>query len=99
MIHRLGLSHALGSQKRFVVRADRQQYQPDQKALITVEAFDGNSTLANDLAYQILRDLEGLSAFRTARTLLLSRLLTGLNPVATRLGSDCVMVCSLVLDH
>jgi len=42
MIHRLGLSHALGSQKRFVVRADRQQYQPDQKALITVEAFDEN---------------------------------------------------------
>lgn len=42
MIHRLGLSHALGSQKRFVVRADRQQYQPDQTALITVEAFDEN---------------------------------------------------------
>lgn len=42
MIHRLGLSHALGSQKRFVVRADRQQYQPDQTALITVEAYDEN---------------------------------------------------------
>lgn len=42
LIHRLGLSHALGSQKRFVVRADRQQYQPDESALITVEAFDEN---------------------------------------------------------
>lgn len=42
MIHRLGLSHALGSQKRFVVRTDRQQYQPDEKALLTVEAYDAN---------------------------------------------------------
>jgi hypothetical protein len=42
MIHRLGLSHALGSQKRFVVRTDRQQYQPDDKVLLTVEAFDAN---------------------------------------------------------
>lgn len=42
MIHRLGLSHALGSQKRFVVRTDRQQYQPDEKVLLTVEAYDAN---------------------------------------------------------
>jgi hypothetical protein len=42
MIHRLGLSHALGSRKRFVVRTDRQQYQPDDKVLLTVEAFDAN---------------------------------------------------------
>lgn len=42
MIHRLGLSHALGSQKRFVVRTDRQQYQPDDKVLLTVEAYDAN---------------------------------------------------------
>ncbi|MFN0052045.1 MAG: hypothetical protein ACKV0T_07635 [Planctomycetales bacterium] len=42
MIHRLGLSHALGSQKRFVVRTDRQHYQPDDKVLLTVEAFDAN---------------------------------------------------------
>ncbi|MBI3860891.1 MAG: VWA domain-containing protein [Planctomycetia bacterium] len=42
MIHRLGLSHALGSQKRFVVRADRQQYQPDDKVLVSVEAYDAN---------------------------------------------------------
>lgn len=42
LIHRLGLSHALGSQKRFVVRTDRQQYQPDEQVLVTVEAFDEN---------------------------------------------------------
>lgn len=42
MIHRLGLSHALGSQKRFVARTDRQQYQPDDKVLLTVEAFNAN---------------------------------------------------------
>jgi hypothetical protein len=40
LIHRLGLSHALGLQKRFVVRTDRQQYQPDDTVLLTVEAYD-----------------------------------------------------------
>jgi hypothetical protein len=40
MIHRLGLSHALGSQKRFVVNTDRQQYQSDDKVLVTVEAYN-----------------------------------------------------------
>ncbi len=42
MIHRLGLSHALGNQKRFVVRTDRQQYQVDDKVIVTVEAYDAN---------------------------------------------------------
>ena len=42
MIHRLGLSHALGDQKRFVVRTDRQQYQADEKVVVTVEAYDAN---------------------------------------------------------
>jgi hypothetical protein len=42
MIHRLGLSHALGSQKRFVVRTDRQKYQPDDKVVVTVEAYNAN---------------------------------------------------------
>jgi hypothetical protein len=42
MIHRLGLSHALGSQKRFVVRTDRQQYQADDKVTLTAEAYDAN---------------------------------------------------------
>ena len=42
MIHRLGLSHALGSQKRFVVRTDRRHYQADDQVLLTVEAYDDN---------------------------------------------------------
>lgn len=42
MIHRLGLSHALGDQKRFVVSTDRQQYKADEKVILTVEAYDSN---------------------------------------------------------
>ena len=42
MILRLGLSHALGNQKRFVVRTDRQKYQPDEKVLVSVEAYTAN---------------------------------------------------------
>jgi hypothetical protein len=42
MIHRLGLSHVLGSQKRFVVRSDRPNYQVDDKVTLTVEAYDAN---------------------------------------------------------
>ncbi len=49
MIHRLGLSHVLGSQKRFVVRTDRPQYQVDDKVTLTVEAYDANfEPLAED---------------------------------------------------
>lgn len=40
LIKRLGLSHALGQQKRFVVRTDRKEYQADDKLLLTVEAYD-----------------------------------------------------------
>ncbi len=40
MIKRLGLSHALGQQKRFVTRTDRKEYQADDKVLLTVEAYD-----------------------------------------------------------
>jgi len=42
MIHRLGLSHALGSQKRFVVRTDAPRYQSDDTVVVTVEAYDAN---------------------------------------------------------
>lgn len=42
MIHRLGLSHAIGAQKRFVVRTDRDQYQADEQVTVTVEAYDAN---------------------------------------------------------
>jgi hypothetical protein len=40
MIHRLALSHALGTQKRFVVRTDRRRYQAEDQVLVTVEAYD-----------------------------------------------------------
>lgn len=40
LIHRLGLSHALGSHKRFVVRTDKPQYRADDQVLVTVEAYD-----------------------------------------------------------
>ena len=40
LIYRLGMSHALGSEKRFVVRTDRQQYRSEQKVTLTVEAYD-----------------------------------------------------------
>ncbi|MBN2473237.1 MAG: VWA domain-containing protein [Pirellulales bacterium] len=42
MIHRLGLSHALGSQKRFVVQTDRRRYQADDQVLLTVEACNAD---------------------------------------------------------
>lgn len=40
MIHRLALRHALGQEKRFVVRTDRQHYRPEEQVLVTVEAYD-----------------------------------------------------------
>lgn len=42
LIHRLGLSHAIGAQKRFVVRTDRQQYHADERVTVTVEAYNAN---------------------------------------------------------
>jgi hypothetical protein len=42
LIHRLGLSHAPGAQKRFIVRTDRPRYQPDEQAVLTVEAYDSD---------------------------------------------------------
>ncbi|MDX1965491.1 MAG: hypothetical protein SFX18_20260 [Pirellulales bacterium] len=49
MIHRLGLSHAIGSQKRFVVRTDRDTYQAEEQVTVTVEAYDANyEPLASD---------------------------------------------------
>ncbi|MGC4004093.1 MAG: hypothetical protein QM811_13620 [Pirellulales bacterium] len=42
LIHRLGLSHAIGAQKRFVVRTDRDQYLADEVVTATVEAYNEN---------------------------------------------------------
>jgi hypothetical protein len=51
MIHRLGLSHTLGSRKRFVVRTDAQHYRADDTVIATVEAYDANfePLVQNDL--------------------------------------------------
>ena len=40
LIHRLGLSHALGSHKRFVVQTDKSEYRLNDQATITIEAYD-----------------------------------------------------------
>jgi hypothetical protein len=42
LIYRLGMSHALGPEKRFVTRLDQQQYRSDDKVTLTVEAYDEN---------------------------------------------------------
>jgi hypothetical protein len=42
LIYRLGMSHALGVEKRFVVRTDRQQYRVEDRVALTVEAYDEN---------------------------------------------------------
>jgi hypothetical protein len=36
------MGHALGAEKRFVVRTDRQQYRAEEKATLTVEAYNEN---------------------------------------------------------
>jgi hypothetical protein len=42
LIYRLGMSHALGAEKRFVARVDQQQYRAEEKVALTVEAYDEN---------------------------------------------------------
>ncbi|MEQ8790653.1 MAG: hypothetical protein RIC55_30425 [Pirellulaceae bacterium] len=42
LIYRLGMSHALGQEKRFVVRTDRQDYRAEETVTLTVEAYDEN---------------------------------------------------------
>ncbi len=48
LIYRLGMSHALGFDKRFVVRLDQEQYRTEEKALLSVEAYDQNYDLLSD---------------------------------------------------
>jgi hypothetical protein len=42
MIYRLGMSHALGTAKRFVPRVDRQVFRVEDKVTLTVEVYDEN---------------------------------------------------------
>jgi hypothetical protein len=49
LIYRLGMSHALGADKRFVARLDQPQYRAEDKVTLTVEAYDENyEPLAED---------------------------------------------------
>jgi hypothetical protein len=83
MIERLALNHALGGEKRFVVRTDRRNYQVDDTATITVEAFNANfePLSENDLVNQklqgeLLMPVEGSEA-RSSQTLNLAQLRKG----------------------
>ncbi|MCA9174301.1 MAG: hypothetical protein KDB14_07415 [Planctomycetales bacterium] len=42
LIYRLGMSHALGADKRFRVAINGQQFRPDDEVTLTVEAYDEN---------------------------------------------------------
>jgi hypothetical protein len=42
LIYRLGMSHALGAEKRFVARTDRQEYRVEDRVTVTVEAYNEN---------------------------------------------------------
>lgn len=42
LIYRLGMSHALGDDKRFVVRTDRTSYRTEEVVTLTVDAFDSD---------------------------------------------------------
>ncbi|NQT41335.1 MAG: hypothetical protein HQ581_27855 [Planctomycetes bacterium] len=60
MIHRLGLSHALGSQKRFVPRTDRLSYRAEDDVILTVDAYDENYKALTDA--ELTRILEAAGA-------------------------------------
>src|SRR5439155_17925262 len=42
LIYRLGMSHALGFDKRFAVRLDQEQYRVEDKVTLAIEAYDQN---------------------------------------------------------
>lgn len=48
LIYRLGMSHALGAEKRFVVRTDRHEYRAEEQVTLTVEAYDENFEALTD---------------------------------------------------
>ena len=79
LIYRLGMSHVLGSGKRFVVRTDRSSYRADEVVVLTVEAYDrdfepvggepqGTATLAAEI---VRTDTEGRETTRELRVPLL----------------------------
>lgn len=62
LIYRLGMSHALGAEKRFVARIDQPQYRAEDRVTLSVEAYDENY---EPLLDENLRD-HGLVAELTA---------------------------------
>jgi hypothetical protein len=84
LIHRLALRHALGTQKRFVVRTDRRQYQADDQVLVTVEAYDADFEPLSEeevpgrkLAAELILPERGLSGGSNVRPLSIPQLRDG----------------------
>ena len=71
LIYRMGLSRALGSQKRFRVETDRDVYQAGQKVRVTVEAYNRNyeplELPSGSLSGRLIAQTSGES--KTAQTL------------------------------
>lgn len=85
MIHRLGLSHELGGQKRFVVRTDRQRYQADEEVVLSVEAYDADYQPLKEadlpgrkLAGELILPVEGSGSGGAAQPLALTMVRDGL---------------------
>jgi hypothetical protein len=49
LIYRLGMSHAMGNEKRFVASLDQPQYRVEDKVTLTVEAYDENYEALDEL--------------------------------------------------
>ena len=67
LIYRLGMSHALGADKRFRVEVNGQQFRPDDEVTLTIEAYDEDyEPLSPDdlptggMAVRIQSDKEGV---------------------------------------
>ena len=92
LIYRLGLSHALGSSKRFVVRSDAEKYQPGDVAVITVEAYDKDfrPLEADDVAGRALAgeltSPEALRGERRPQPVALQQLRAGVFEARVQLG-------------
>ncbi len=84
LIHQLGFSHELGSDKRFVVRTDNDQlrYQAGDKVTLTVEAYDDDfkpldADRVAKLDYRITRPNRSAAAGETTEELSLPSLHAG----------------------
>lgn len=83
LIHRLGLSHAVGRDKRFVARIDQTAYHAGDEVIVTVEAYDRDfqpldeKSLRNSrLTAELARPAEIANAART-QTVIIPQLKSG----------------------